>query len=37
MFHPAVTPASEAQKGDYPHYDVSNGTLSGGDILVVGP
>lgn len=38
MFHPAVVPASEAEaRLTYPHYDSTNGTLSGGDILVVGP
>lgn len=38
MFHPAVTPSSEAvARTEYPHYDPSNGTQSDGDILVVGP
>ncbi|HOL95781.1 MAG TPA: prepilin-type N-terminal cleavage/methylation domain-containing protein [bacterium] len=38
MYHPAVTPSTEAQaRIQYPHYDPSNGTGSDGDILVVGP
>ncbi len=38
MFHPANTPGSvEQARIAYPHYDPSNGTVSDGDILVVGP
>lgn len=37
QYHPAVTPSSEQQAGQYPHYEVSNGVLSSGDIVVVGP
>ncbi len=38
MFHPAVVPSNEAAaRLQYPHYDPSNGTVSDGDIMVIGP
>ncbi|MEW6234122.1 MAG: prepilin-type N-terminal cleavage/methylation domain-containing protein [Candidatus Omnitrophota bacterium] len=38
MFHPAVTPGSVDQaRLQYPHYEPSNGVVSDGDILAVGP
>lgn len=38
MFHPVTNPSSEAQaRIQYPHYDPSNGNISDGDIMVVGP
>ncbi len=37
QFHTTFTPSNPSQAGRHPHYESSNGLLSAGDLIVVGP